>query len=269
MINKDTQLCISIAEKPSNFGTTLHNMAYSALNLNFIYKAFAIKDLRNAINGVRALGIRGCSVSMPFKQTVINFLDDLDETAKSTGAVNTIVNDAGILTGYNTDLFGAKMVLASLAPQPNERIMLLGAGGVSRAIFVALHQLGCENILVSNRDFKKISFLSSIAPCQAIPWNEREDNLADILINATSIGMFPDTKSMPVGVDFIKRARAVMDVVVSPIESDLISCARKAGKAVIPGYRMSLEQAIQQFLLYTGHEAPRDIMEEGVRRLLY
>lgn len=268
MINKDTQLCISIAELPSNFGTTLHNMAYTALNLNFIYKAFAISDLAGAITGVRALGIRGCSVSMPFKQAVIPFLDSLDETAQSTGAVNTIVNDGGHLTGYNTDLIGAHIVLASLQPQADESVLILGAGGVARAILVALRQLGYKRVSVANRDVDKIAALNTIMPCSAVAWEARAQQPVQLLINATSVGMTPAEELMPVDVDFVQGLRAVMDVVVSPMESRLIACARASGKAVALGYQMSLEQAAAQFTLYTGRAAPRSVMEEGIRTLL-
>jgi shikimate dehydrogenase len=268
MISKDTQFCISIAEKPSNFGTTLHNLAYSALNLDFIYKAFATTDLVGAISGVRALGIRGCSISMPYKKMAIDIIDDIDVTAQCIGAVNTIVNIGGRLTGYNTDLFGAHNALSSFNIQRSERVLLLGAGGVSRAILAALHQLGCRNIFLANRNFNKVADLNSIANFTAIPWSKREDSPMDFLINATPIGMGHDLISMPVSADFIQGVRGVMDVVVSPKDTDLIATARNLGKLVSPGYVMSLEQTLEQFFLYTGHKAPRDIMERAMRNLL-
>ena len=268
IINKDTQLCISIAQFPSNFGTTLHNIAFAALNLNFIYKAFATTDLAGAITGVRALGISGCSVSMPFKQAVIPFLDNLDETAQSTGAVNTIVNDGGRLTGYNTDLIGAQIVLASLQPQPHESVLILGAGGAARAILVALRQFGYKRVSVANRDVDKIAALNTILPCSTVAWEARAQQPVQLLINATSVGMTPTAELMPIDADFVQSVRAVMDVVVSPLESRLIACARASGKAVAPGYQMSLEQAAAQFTLYTGRAAPRSVMEDGIRALL-
>lgn len=268
MINKDTQLCISIAEKPSNFGTTLHNMAYEALGLNFIYKAFGISDLEGAITGLRSLGIRGCSVSMPFKQAVIPFLDILDETAQWTGAVNTIVNDGLSLKGFNTDLIGARAVISSIQLQQNEQILVLGAGGVSRAILFALHEMGCTNVLVASREPDKINPLKDIVNCKPIPWCARQESKVSVLINATSIGMGEGTQLMPVDMNFINSTRAVIDVVASPMETCLIANARMAGKDVVPGYQMSLEQAAAQFFLYTEVEAPRDVMEKGVALLM-
>lgn len=268
MLNKDTQVCISIAEIPSNFGTTFHNLIYEALGLNFIYKAFRTDDLRGAIAGVRALGIRGCSVSMPFKQSVIPFLDDLDETAQRTGAVNTIVNNGRFLKGFNTDLIGARSVLASLQPKCNEQILVLGAGGVARAILVALREMNCSNIAVANRDLNKTASLKKIIDFTEVPWNARQEKKISLLINATSIGMIPNQQNMPVDMDFISRTRAVMDVVACPIESKLISNARKAGKLVISGYQMNIEQAAAQFFLYTGENPPRDVMENCIKKIL-
>ena len=102
-INKDTQLCMSLAGRPGNFGTRFHNFLYCQLGLNFIYKAFTTRDIGSAIAGIRALGIRGCAISMPFKETCIEYLDELDASAKGIMSVNTIVSTDGYLKAYNTD----------------------------------------------------------------------------------------------------------------------------------------------------------------------
>jgi shikimate dehydrogenase len=268
MVNKDTQLCISVAGRPSNFGTTLHNAGYAALGLNYVYKAFGVNDLAGALIGVRALHIRGCSVSMPFKEVVLPFLDDLDETARVIGAVNTIVNDAGRLVGYNTDAIGARKALESIAAKSSETVLLLGAGGAARAIVFALQQMGFKQVRVSNRDPKKIKYLDSIMSCEVVLWEERHLAGADLLINATSVGMSPDVDKSPIGSEFLSQIRGVMDVVVLPMESSLIKLARSLGKDVAPGYLMSLEQMIEQFRLYTGEAPPRDVMVDNLNRLL-
>ena len=148
-------LCISVAEKPGKFGITVHNAGYRALGLNFMYKTFAINDIKGAIIGVRSLGIRGCSVSMPFKEKVIPFLDRLDPLAKKIGAVNTIVNDNGRLIGYNTDVIAVEKSLKPLQIKNDNDIIIFGAGGVSRAILVALKNLKLKNITVANRTTRK------------------------------------------------------------------------------------------------------------------
>jgi len=268
VVNKDTQLCISLASRSGNFGTILHNAAYAALELNFIYKAFGISDIAGALTGVRALNIRGCSVSMPFKEVVLPLLDDLDETARVVGAVNTIVNNEGILTGYNTDVFGACKALESIRAEPNEKVLLLGAGGVARAIVFSLRKIGFINLQVSNRDQTKTQCLNSILPCEIVPWEVRHKIKADILINATSVGMSPESGDSPIDYEFLTHTRAVMDVVVNPLETRLINLARAMEKEVAPGYLMSLEQAKEQFRLYTDEIPPNDVMEKCIENLL-
>lgn len=267
MVNKDTQLCISLASRPSNFGTTLHNAAYAALGLNFVYKSFGISDLAGAIKGVRALNIRGCSMSMPFKEAVLPLLDELDETARLIGAVNTVVNETGKLKGYNTDHVGARKALEFIKAQPGESVLLIGAGGVARAILFALRQLGFSQVRVSNRDLKKVHSLNTILPCDAVPWEERCTVGADLLINATSVGMNSDAQHSPIEAALLRQTRAVMDVVVSPMETKLIREARLLGREFAPGYLMSLEQAIAQFQLYTGVLPPRALLESKMREL--
>ena len=268
MIDKDTQLCISVASRPSNFGTTLHNAAYAALGLNFVYNACADSHIAGAIAGVRALGNRGCSVSMPFKQAVVPCLDALDRTAREIGAVNTVVNDRGVLTGYNTDVVGARRALQQLAPRPDERVLVLGAGGAARAVLFALRELGMHRVAVAARDGARLEPLRSILPFRSIAWAQRQRDGADVLVNATPVGMRPDDQSMPVDEAFLDGCRAVMDVVISPMETKLIGCATAKGKLVAPGYLMSLEQAMAQFTLYAGVDAPRAVMERHMRELL-
>ena len=266
-IDKDTNVCISISSRPSNFGTTIHNAAYRALGLNFIYKAFGVSDIVGAMAGVRALGIRGCSVSMPFKEKVIEYLDNLDETANAVGAVNTIVNENGYLKGYNTDVFGAKVALKSLEIGNDEKILVLGAGGAAKAIIFALGRLGLKQIFISNRTRSKLEYLHNNS-FEVVPWSDLGLIEADILINATSVGMQPNIEEMPVDIDTVKKFRAVMDVVLSPWESKLISEVKKMNKLFVPGYKMSLHQAAAQFELYTGESAPLDVMENAMLKLL-
>jgi shikimate dehydrogenase len=268
MINKDTKLCISLASKPSNFGTTLHNAGYASLGLNFLYKPIGISNVEGAITGVRALGIRGCSVSMPFKETVIPFLDSLDESAAAIGAVNTIVNEKGSLTGYNTDATGAQMALQSIQIDPKESVLLLGAGGVARAVLFALKKLGFQKVMISNRSEGKVGRLKTILDCDSVAWSSRENIPVSLIINATSIGMTPDGDSMSLTESFLQKARAVMDVVLTPMETRLICSARSAGKSVAPGYLMSLHQAARQFQIYTNKTAPMDVFESELQKML-
>jgi shikimate dehydrogenase len=266
--NKDTVVCISIASRPSNFGCTLHNAGYRALNLNFLYKSFGITDQKALIHAVRVMGIRGCSVSMPFKQSIIKELDKLDATAKEIGAVNTIVNDSGVLIGYNTDTFGAEMVLRNIGFVSDERVLIIGAGGVALAIIYALNRLNAVNITICNRNAERIDELDSERRFSRIDWEERNRFKADLLINATPIGMAPETNGMPISEESINNFKSFFDVVVSPPKTRLIACAVSLNKNVIHGYQMSFYQAVKQFELYTGHEAPHDVLQKAIIGLL-
>jgi shikimate dehydrogenase len=267
-ISRHTTLCISVAERPGNLGTAMHNAAYEALGLDFVYKAFRVTDIAGAIAGVRALGIRGCSVSMPFKESVIAHLDDLDDTARAIGAVNTVVNESGRLTGYNTDVAGARAALAVLQVRPGERVLLLGAGGVARAILRALSGVGVGTVRVAARDRARVGALPKGPACLFVPWEARALETVDILINATPIGMTPAPDAVPVEGRALEGCRAVMDAVVSPLETALIRKARALGKTVSPGYVMNLEQTAAQFRIYTGVVPPMDVLERALRSSL-
>lgn len=264
-VNKDTTVCISISSRPSNFGTTLHNAAYRSLGLNFLYKAFGTSDLQGTIAGVRALGIRGCSVSMPFKIDVLPLLDALDRAAERIGSVNTIVNDAGVLTGFNTDAFGARNRLALLGAGPETHALVLGAGGVARAVVYALHALGVERISVAARNMDRIASLQSISACEPIAWQERESVAADLLVNATPIGMQPDPSAVPVSLERMPSCISVMDVVTNPLISTLVDQAQSSGRNASAGFEMSLDQLTEQFRLYTGVEPPREVLLEHLK----
>jgi len=264
-LDKDTTLCISIAEKPSNFGTTIHNSAFQALKLNFIYKAFKIEKegLAEAIRGIKVFGIRGCGVSMPHKTRVMQYLDSIDEHAKKIGAVNTIVNDAGRLIGYNTDYYGAKMALQNSYASAGKTALIIGTGGVARAIILALKDLGA-NINLTSRDKDKAKELTREFNVGFYGGN-LEDISGDILVNATPVGM--DGEGTIVEERVLEKFKAVLDVVVLK-ETPLIRKAKEKGLITIPGYKMSLYQALKQFELYTGKEAPVKVMEQSLRSLL-
>ncbi len=142
MINRDTQLCMSLAGRPGNFGTRFHNYLYEKLGLNFIYKAFTTQDIAAAVKGVRALGIRGCAVSMPFKESCMPFLDAIDPSAKVIDSVNTIVNDDGRLTGFNTDYIAVKSLITHHQLNTTTRVMIRGSGGMGKAVIAAFRDAG-------------------------------------------------------------------------------------------------------------------------------
>ncbi len=263
-VNKETVLCISVASRPGNLGTIVHNAGYQALGLNFLYQAFGVSNIVGAIAGVRALGIRGCSVSMPFKETVIPCLDDIHETARQVGAVNTVVNSDGVLVGYNTDVTAAQWALEAAGVMVGEAILVLGAGGMARAVLAALKGRSCPNILVANRTAGRAEDFG----VEIVPWEERNSVPADILINATPIGMAPDHEAMPVSAQSLSRFRAVIDVVARPPHSRLVAQAEAKRLTAVSGDLLSLQQAMKQFTLYTGEPAPEQAMHTALQGAL-
>lgn len=271
MITKDTTLCISIAERPSNFGTILFNASFEAKGLDYVYKAFGLKDdgssLRDAVRGIRALGIRGCGVSMPFKVQAVELVDGLDDAAVKIGAINTIVNTRGKLRGYNTDYFGARAVLEKVAGLRKRQVLMVGAGGVAMAISAALVQLGVANVTVVNHDERQARRLSRKWGFAVARWGSQDRVKADVFINATPLGMIPCEDRLPLREAAIGNYDVIMDVVLSPLETKLVKLAHRRGRCVVPGYEMSLHQAAKQFELYTGRQAPMSVMKKQILAL--
>src|SRR6516225_5558567 len=141
-INKDTQLCMSLAARPGNFGTRFHNFLYQELGLNYIYKAFTTRDLPAAIAALRALGIRGCAISMPFKEAAIPLVDSLDASAAAIDSINTIVNDDGTLRAYNTDYVAVRTLIEREGLPRDARVVLRGSGGMAKAVATAFRDAG-------------------------------------------------------------------------------------------------------------------------------
>ena len=263
------EFCISVSKNPGNFGETIHNAGYKALGLNFQYKAFASNDIFGVIKGVKALEIKGCSVSMPFKEKVIPLLDELDSLAKKTNAVNTIVNKKGRLIGYNTDVIGVENCLKPLKIKKNKKILILGAGGATRAVLVALKKLKFKKIIVSNRTSRKGRKISGEFKTEFIHWSKRDMIKSDIIINTTSIGMSPNTNSIPISEKSIRHAQMIMDLVVKPPKTKFIQIANKNKIFTIDGTEIALNQAYEQFKLYTDRKPPKDVMRKASKKILW
>lgn len=193
MINRDTLLCISLAGRPGNFGTRFHNYLYDKLGLNYLYKAFTTKDIEAAVKGVRALGIRGCAVSMPFKESCIPFLDAIDPSAKVIDSVNTIVNDDGKLTGLNTDYTAVKSLIASHRLDTNARVMIQGSGGMGKAVIAAFRDAGFRDVIIAARNRQRGL---ALAKQYGFQWQPLPEGIAaEILVNVTPLGMAGERKA--------------------------------------------------------------------------
>lgn len=257
-------LCGSLSLHPVSLGAVMHTAGYRALGLPFTYVAFKVEDVAGAITGMRALGIRGFGVSMPHKQAVLPLLDALDPLAARIGAVNTIVNDAGHLTGHNTDASGAMRALEEVRPVAGARLLLLGAGGAARAIAVAAADRGAI-VTIANRDVGKAEALARETAARAAGIAEAARGADyEIVVNATSAGMAEVDARSPLPLAALREGLVVMDIVYKPIETELIQEARRRGAIAIHGGRMLLHQAAGQFELYTGAPAPLAAMEAAL-----
>ena len=251
-ISKDTRLCISLAARPGNFGTRFHNFLYAELGLDYLYKAFTTTDLAAAIGGVRALGIRGCAVSMPFKEQCIAYLDELTPSAAVIGSVNTIVNDGGLLRAYNTDYLAVRQLIELHQLSPHLKFALRGSGGMAKAVASAFRDVGFERGVIVARNEAAGQALA--AGCGYGYQAELGHSRPELLVNVTPIGMAGGAEEgeLAFSREAVQQAQTVFDVVALPAETPLIQAARAAGKMVITGAEVSMLQALEQFVLYTG-----------------
>lgn len=257
IINKDTLLCMSLSGRPGNFGTRFHNFLYQALRLNYVYKAFTTDDLTAAIGGIRALGIRGCAVSMPFKEACIPLLDELDPSALGIMSVNTIVNTGGHLKAYNTDYAAVHSLLQSREVPKHLQFALRGSGGMAKAVTCALRDAGFAQGLIVSRNEKTGR---ALADQYGYEWRADLGNeTPGLLINVTPIGMAggPEADQLSFANEAVRSAEFVFDVVALPAETPLIQLAQSLGKPTISGAEVIVLQAVEQFVLYTG-ERPGD-----------
>ena len=245
----------------------MHNAAFAAAGINGVYLAFAVRDIAGCMAGIRALGIRGLSVTIPHKSAVIPHLDDLDERAKEIGAVNTVVNRDGRLIGYNTDAAGALKALEERISLAGRRCVILGAGGAARAIAFALRDKVAA-ITVANRSPDRGRALAQSLGCSFISLDELKGVQADLLIQTTPVGMAPGDRACPISEQILKEGMAVMDIIYNPLETKLLAMARSRGCVTIAGLSMFIHQGAEQFRLWTGGEPPTQAMMRAVLELL-
>ncbi|EME14849.1 shikimate 5-dehydrogenase [Rhodococcus triatomae] len=251
-VNRDTTLCMSLSGRPSNIGTRFHNYLYEELDLDFLYKAFTTTDLPAAVAGIRALGIRGCGVSMPFKEACIAHVDVMHPSASAIDSVNTIVNEDGVLHAYNTDFQAVATLLREHAVDPACTAAVAGSGGMAKAVVAALHDTGLSDVAVIARNE---ATGRALAARYGFHWRSALGDLRPhVLVNATPVGMAsgPGADDSPFGDEAVNAAALVFDVVAMPSETPLIRAARAAGKSVVTGADVIALQAAEQFVLYTG-----------------
>ena len=280
-ISGRTRICGIIGDPiEHSMSPVMHNAAFKNKGLDYVYLPFRVKkeELGKAIEGMRALNIRGLNITIPHKVAVIQFLDELDHLADKIGAINTIVNDNGVLKGYNTDATGFLQALLERGIEPKgKKVVILGAGGASRAISFILAEKG-SNLVILNRTWDRakicVDRISEIFQREATALKLDRENLttalskADILINATSVGMSPNISETPVTSNLLKPSLVVFDIVYNPIKTRLQREAEVAGATAISGLDMLVWQGALAFEKWTGREAPIGVMREKVIKVL-
>lgn len=262
-------LCGSLSRYPVGLGRAMHEAGYRALGLDYRYQPFQIEDVGKAMEALRTLGIRGCGISMPFKLEVMAHLDAIDPLARRIGAVNTVVNDGGHLTGYNTDAWGARRAFEEVASLSGRRVLLLGAGGAARAVAFALAEAGAR-LGIANRGSSRAEELGREVGAVEAGGLELIGALErfDAVVNASSRGMQDVDPGSPVEPVRLRSDLIVMDIVYKPVRTTLIRAAEERGCRVVHGGRMLLHQATGQFELYTGRSAPLEVMDAELTRAL-
>jgi len=273
-INAHTQLCCVIGNPVEHsLSPAIHNAAFQKLGLNFVYLAFQVEAIGDAVKGLRALGnFRGASVTIPHKVAAVPFLDMVEPTARHIGAINTIVATGGALTGYNTDATGALRALREGAVALKGRhVIMLGSGGAARAIAFALGtEAGIDRLTILGIDVRERIALArdlqsnTEMTVQELPLDEGalRTVLPDthVLIHCTPMGMWPNVHETSVPATLLHPGLTVMDIVYNPRDTKLLKDAKAAGCRTIPGLEMFFHQAAAQFELWTNQAAPADVM---------
>ena len=261
-----------------SFSPPMHNAAFKALGMDYAYVAFDVdpSNLESAIDGAKSLNVKGFNVTIPHKIEVMKHLDEIDEVARLIGAVNTI--DFKDMKGYNTDGIGAVKAIEEVSPIKNRKVVVAGAGGASRAISFYIAKYGADELTILNRNVEKAQNLAQdvldsglIANVKAGSVSEIKGYLADadILIDTTPVGMHPNIDDEPIAksVD-MHEDLVVFDAVYNPNETVLIRQAINAGAKPVYGIKMLLYQGAESFRIWTGREAPADVMEDALKRTL-
>ena len=268
-INGKTKIIGVIGKNIENsLSPLIHNQMILKHSLHFCYLPFQVAetDLNKAIQGIKALNIRGVNITFPYKEKVVKFLDEVEESARRVGSVNTIVNNKGFLTGYNTDVIGFKRSLQEDVEFviKKKKAVIFGAGGAARGIIFALLEEGIEEICIFNRTLEKAKKIkqdfSPFFPESSIDvFPLKEENLknkierAHLIVNTTSLGMPPQIDKTPLSDEKLFHPNLlVYDLIYHPAKTFFLRQAERAGAKIINGLPMLVYQGIESFYLWTG-----------------
>jgi len=268
-ITKDTKLIVSLAAKQTSLGAAMHNAGYQALGLNFVHIPITTGDIKNAVSGIRGFNLRGVTVSMPHKQTIMEHLDKIDSVAQAIGAVNTVSNDNGVLMGYNSDWIGAMTALKEVTEVESKKVIVIGAGGAARAIVYGLTQNKAK-VTIYGRTVDKAKSLAKDFDAEFGGDLEALTSAPDydIVINATPVGSVAIADESLAGESFFRSGTVAMDVITVPSDTKFLKHAQAKGATPVYGYRMLIHQALFQMEMFSGQKAPFEVMEKALMEAL-
>lgn len=242
----------------------MHNAAYHKMGINASYVPVRVDNPEEAIERIKERSIRGASVTIPFKRAVMPYLDEVEDSARTIGAVNTIWHDdKGRLTGYNTDWIGIVLGLEESLAIKNKTFAILGAGGAARAVvFGILHKGGIP--LIINRTTTRGAEMAQEFGCPFYHLSEIGGIGADCLINTTPVGMAPEEGTSLIAKEALTNFRWVMDCIYNPLKTQLLQDAEEAGCTALNGVGMFVHQGAEQIKRWTGKEPPREFMRQVV-----
>ncbi|MGR3218225.1 MAG: type I 3-dehydroquinate dehydratase, partial [Candidatus Anammoxibacter sp.] len=287
-INRETKIFGLLGNPVAHsMGVHIHNGALTKNSINAVYVPFKVDKLSDFMDHIKEIGVDGLSVTIPHKESVVEFLDAIDPVAKEIGAVNTIVNNSGKLIGSNTDCPAAIDALEEALEKPeakenrkpqtpnpdtqsaihNKKVVIIGAGGAARAIAFGLKGKNAD-ITIINRTHERALDLSKDIGCNCVQLDELAKLEIDILINTTSVGMFPNVDESLVPDAILKKGMIVFDIIYNPTETKLLKGAKMKGCTVLNGVDMFVKQAALQFGLFTGEKAPTKLMRDTINELI-
>jgi len=245
----------------------MHNAAFNHLGLNMAYLAFKVEQAADAATAMRRLGIFGASITVPHKESIIPHLDGLDEMSRAIGAVNTVFAQEGRLLGYNTDWLGVVRAVEQVTDLAGKSCLILGAGGAARAAIYGLQRKSVE-VLLMNRNEARSRSLAAKMNCSFVNWQSWGQIDVGLVINATPAGMSTKGDQSLVPRHWLQAGMVVMDMVYYPVETRLLRDAKAAGCLCVSGLDMLLYQGTAQFEIWTGKEAPVEVMRQTLMESL-
>ena len=251
---------------------TIHNAAYRELEMECTYIGYRVAqgELATGIESLKKIKISGFNVTIPHKVNMMKYLDNVDDNCKKIGAVNTILNDDGILRGFNTDMDGFLDPLKRKEVDiKNSKILLLGAGGAARAVVAGFQKEGAKEITIVNRTKEKgdklVEFSNNLglnSNSETIEKMKDFDSRFDFIVNASALGLKDENNPIPD--KLLNEHVTVYDIVYKPIKTDLINRAKKKNCNIIFGYEMLLGQAVRSFDIWLDKKAPYDAMKRSI-----